>query len=41
MYGFYQITICLLKFDFFYFTGVTMQVSIALTDNLGHPDEPC
>jgi len=26
MYQFYQIMICLLKFDFFFFTGVTMQV---------------
>ncbi|KAF8902103.1 hypothetical protein CPB84DRAFT_1679260 [Gymnopilus junonius] len=27
MYQFYQIMICLLKFDFFFFTGVTMQAS--------------
>src|SRR5882762_4694765 len=27
MYQFYQVMICLLKFDFFSFTGVTMQVS--------------
>ena len=26
MYQWYQIMICLLKFDFFFFTGVTMQV---------------
>lgn len=26
MYQYYQIMICLLKFDFFCFTGVTMQV---------------
>jgi hypothetical protein len=40
MYRFYQVIICLLKFDFFCFTGVTMQVSVALTENLGRPDEP-
>jgi hypothetical protein len=28
MYQFYQIFICLLKFDFFCFVGVTMQVKI-------------
>ena len=28
MYQFYQIFICLLKFDFFCFVGVTMQVRI-------------
>jgi hypothetical protein len=27
MYQFYQIMICLIKFDFFCFVGVTMQVS--------------
>ena len=27
MYQFYQVLICLLKFDFFAFTGVTIQVS--------------
>lgn len=26
MYQYYQVMICLLKFDFFAFTGVTMQV---------------
>ena len=26
MYRWYQIMICLLKFDFFFFIGVTMQV---------------
>ena len=26
MYQFYQVMICLLKFDFFAFVGVTMQV---------------
>ena len=30
MYQYYQIMICLLKFDFFFFTGVTMQASTAL-----------
>jgi hypothetical protein len=29
MYQWYQIMICLLKFDFFFFTGVTMQVSLS------------
>jgi len=29
MYQFYQVMICLLKFDFFFFTGVTMQVGSA------------
>lgn len=28
MYQYYQIFICLLKFDFFCFVGVTMQVSV-------------
>ena len=28
MYQFYQVLICLLKFDFFAFTGVTIQVSV-------------
>jgi uncharacterized membrane protein YidH (DUF202 family) len=28
MYQYYQIMICLLKFDFFFFTGVTMQLLI-------------
>jgi hypothetical protein len=27
MYQWYQIMICLLKFDFFFFSGVTIQVS--------------
>lgn len=27
MYQYYQVMICLLKFDFFAFTGVTMQVT--------------
>lgn len=26
MYRWYQVIICLLKFDFFFFVGVTMQV---------------
>ena len=30
MYQYYQIIICLLKFDFFAFVGVTMQVRAAL-----------
>ena len=30
MYQWYQIMICLLKFDFFSFTGVTMQVRVNL-----------
>ena len=34
MYQWYQIMICLLKFDFFAFTGVTMQVSQPETDLL-------
>jgi hypothetical protein len=28
MYQYYQIMVCLLKFDFFCFTGVTMQLLI-------------
>jgi hypothetical protein len=28
MYQFYQVLICLLKFDFFAFTGVTIQVGV-------------
>jgi len=28
MYQWYQIMICLLKFDFFFFSGVTMQVCL-------------
>jgi hypothetical protein len=42
MYRWYQIMICLLKFDFFCFTGVTMQVppldpvrSLSLADGCG------
>lgn len=30
MYQFYQVLICLLKFDFFAFTGVTIQVGVTL-----------
>lgn len=30
MYQWYQIVICLLKFDFFFFTGVTIQVCFYL-----------
>lgn len=33
MYQFYQIFICLLKFDFFCFVGVTMQVNIVVLEN--------
>jgi len=28
MYQFYEVLICLLKFDFFAFTGVTIQVGV-------------
>lgn len=31
MYQYYQVMICLLKFDFFAFTGVTMQVRVLLS----------
>jgi len=30
MYQYYQVEICLLKFDFFFFTGVTMQLLIVV-----------
>jgi hypothetical protein len=30
MYQFYQVLICLLKFDFFAFTGVTIQVGVTI-----------
>lgn len=30
MYWYYQVMVCLLKFDFFAFTGVTMQVCVLL-----------
>ncbi len=30
MYQFYQVLICLLKFDFFAFTGVTIQVGVTV-----------
>ena len=30
MYQFYQVMICLLKFDFFCFTGVTIQLLIVV-----------
>lgn len=30
MYQFYEVLICLLKFDFFAFTGVTIQVSVSV-----------
>ena len=33
MYQFYQVMICLLKFDFFAFIGVTMQVSLRETSS--------
>lgn len=33
MYRYYQIMICLLKFDFFCFTGVTMQVRVPVDRN--------
>lgn len=40
MYQYYQIMICLLKFDFFFFTGVTMQASSFRIFNIGnHSDE--
>ena len=35
MYQFYQVMICLLKFDFFAFTGVTMQVRTTI--GYSHP----
>ena len=34
MYRWYQILVCLLKFDFFFFTGVTMQVGWTLQRSL-------
>ena len=36
MYQFYQIMICLLKFDFFCFIGVTSQVYCFITIGCGH-----
>lgn len=30
MYQFYEVLICLLKFDFFAFTGVTVQVRVTV-----------
>lgn len=35
MYQFYQIMICLLKFDFFCFIGVTTQVRLSITTTDG------
>jgi len=31
MYQFYEVLICLLKFDFFAFTGITIQVGVNVT----------
>lgn len=39
MYRFYQVIICLLKFDFFCFTGVTMQVGLAITRKPVRPQQ--
>ena len=36
MYQYYQVLLCLLKFDFFAFTGVTIQVG-TLTPSHNHP----
>lgn len=40
MYQFYQIFICLLKFDFFCFVGVTMQVKFVVLDDCPGTENP-